>query len=381
MKKLLIFTPWPVGEEIDLTPESNLWYIQRYGEYFDEVTHIFLAGRRAVRVIRNGKMSYISLGSGNNKLDLLLSPYRLYKFAKAYEPSAYMTVEQVWLFWLVLLIKPLLGAKVYLMPIAYPEATYKVGQTLTAVLPIWLERWLISLSYRAADRVITSKNWGGYVEWISANPVLKNKMIAVDALPESIPATVFFDSLKEVEDEPDFRQRNGEFNLIYVGRLHHAKSVDHLIKMMALLKEQGVAVKLKVIGDGPERHSLESLSTEIGVKKMVDFLGWKSNSELPRYLKQSDAFVSTSTGGSLREAALCGLPVIAYDKDWIQGLLKDRETFLAVTPEDYSEMADKVVALINDEDLQNTLSNNLRSFAWANWSDTNIEKSLREIYG
>jgi glycosyltransferase involved in cell wall biosynthesis len=380
MKKLLIFTSWQAGDDIDLSPDSNLWYIQRYGAYFDEVAHIYLAGKRTEKIVRDRKMSYISLGSGRNKLDLLLSPYRLYKFARKYKPHAYLTVEQLWLFWLVIFIKPLLRAKVYLMPITYPEAIYKTNRSVSTILPIWVEKILLSLSYLASDKVITSKNWGTYVEWISSNPILKKKLLVADALPESIPAPVFFDALKQIEDHPDLQKMGESFNLIYVGRLHHEKSVDHLIRMMKLLKERRVSVRLMVIGDGPDRNRLENLSEEIGVTELVDFLGWKSNRELPKYLKQADAFVSPSTGGSLREAGLCGLPVIAYNKDWIDGLLKDRETFLAVTPEQYSEMADKVVALMNDADLRKTLSSNLRDFAWANWSDINIEKSLHEIY-
>ena len=381
-KKLLIFTPWQAGEDIDLSPESNLWYIQRYGSYFDEVTHIFLAGKRTEKVVRNGKMSYVSLGSGKNKLDLLLSPYRLYKFAKEYKPVAYLTVEQVWLFWLVIFIKPLLRAKVYLMPITYPAAMYKITKkSLTGVLPIWFEKLLIALSYLTADKVITSKNLGSYVEWISANSIMRRKMIVVDAMPESIPAEVFFNALRKVEAEQTRAPRNGRFNLIYVGRLHREKSVDHLIKMMALLKGRNVGAHLTVVGDGSARSVLEAMTKELNLTEDIEFLGWKTNGELPAYLTRADAFISPSTGGSLREAALCGLPVIAYNSDWIKGLLKDKETFLAVTPGDCNEMADKVIQLIDDEILRRQIADNLKSLAWSIWSSANVEKSLLEIYG
>lgn len=381
MKKLLIFTTWQAGDDIDLSPQSNLWYIQRYGSYFAEVTHVFLCGRKTEKVVRNGAMSYVSLGTGNNKLDLLLSPYRLYKFARAYKPYAYLTCEQVWFFWVVILIKLLLRAKVYLLPITYPEAMYKMTKkSLTTVLPIWVERLLLAISYRLADKVITARNVGDYVEWISSDARMKHKKIIVDALPESIPTVTFFDSLKEADESSGLQQRNGVFKLIYVGRLHNEKLVDHLIKMVALLKEQNANVKLTLIGDGSDRNSLENLAKETGVENMIDFLGWKANNELPKYFKQADAFVSSSAGGSLREAALCGLPVVSYDSDWIKGLLKDRETFLAVTPENFSEMADKVLVLMNDRELHEKLSHNLKTFAWNYWSDVNMEKSLHEIY-
>jgi glycosyltransferase involved in cell wall biosynthesis len=381
MKKLLIFTTWLVGENIDLSPQSNLWYVQRYENYFDEVTHVFLAGKRSEKIIRNGKMSYVSLGSGNNKRDLLLSPYRLYKFAKEYKPYTYLTYDQVWLFWVAILIKLLLRAKVYLLPITYPEGMYKITKkSLTTVLPIWFERLLLSLSYRMADKVVTTKNAGSAAEWISANPLMRRKMIVADSLPESIPTKIFFDALGKAEEERNKTSPNGKFKLIYVGRFHPEKSVDHLIKMMALLKERNVSAHLTLIGDGSARELLENLSKELNLTEDIEFMGWRTNSELPRYLLGADAFVSPLTGGSLREAALCGLPVIAYDLDWIQGLLKDEETFLAVAPGDYREMADKVTKLIGDETLKRRLSENLKTLAWSIWSDVNIEKSLHEIY-
>jgi len=243
-KKLLIFTSWQAGDDIDLSPESNLWYVQRYGNYFGQVTHIFLAGKRTEKVVTKGNMSYVSVGTGRNKLDLLLAPIRLYNFAKQYRPSAYLTVEQVWLFWLVLLIKPLLRAKVYLIPITYPAAMYEITKkSLTGVLPIWLEKDLISLSYRVADKVITSTNLGGYVEWIAANAVLRQKMVVVDTLPESIPAEAFFDALRRAQKEQRTPSGDERFNSIYVGRLHREKSVDHLLRMMAVLKQKNAPVR------------------------------------------------------------------------------------------------------------------------------------------
>jgi glycosyltransferase involved in cell wall biosynthesis len=151
--------------------------------------------------------------------------------------------------------------------------------------------------------------------------------------------------------------------------------------MMALLKERNVGAHLTLVGDGSERNALEEMTKELNLTEDVKFLGWKTNRELPAYLACADAFVSPSTGGSLREAALCGLPVVAYNSDWIQGLLKDEETFLAVTPGDCTEMADKVVQLVDNEALRRRISDNLKSLAWSIWSNVNIEKSLREIYG
>src|SRR5580765_777992 len=103
MKKLLIFTTWQDGDEIDLSPESNLWYLRRYEAYFDEITHVLLCGHFTQQEHRIGRSRYVSVGTGNHKLDLILAPVRLFKFSRQYNPSAYLTVEQVWLPWVAFL--------------------------------------------------------------------------------------------------------------------------------------------------------------------------------------------------------------------------------------------------------------------------------------
>lgn len=383
MKKLLIFTNWQVDDEMDLSPESNLWYLKRYEEYFDEITHVMLSGKMSESVVSYGKSKYICLGTGSNKLDLLLAPYRLYKFAKEYKPTAYMTVELVWLFWLTILIKPLLNAKIYLLPITYPEAMYKLtGKSLSIILPIWLERYVLSFSYRFADKVLTAKSFGSYADWISANPNLKRNLLITETLPEAIPTIIFFESLQKAEAEKENQPKSisDKIKLLYVGRLHMEKSTDDLIRMMAVLKERNVNAHLTLIGEGPDQQMLEKLTKDHGLTENIEFLGWKTHKELPFFMTRADVFVSPSTGGSLREAALCGLPVIAYDLDWIQGLLKDGETFMAVKPNDFSEMADKVEYLKNNPNELRKLAENLKKLGWNIWSDKSILQSIHQIY-
>lgn len=381
MKKLLIFTIWQLGDEVDLSDASNMWYIRRYEDYFDEITHVFLCGNLTRKEYRLGRSRYVSLGSGKHKEDLILSPLRLYRYAKEYKPAAYLTCELVWLFWVVPLVKLFLGAKIYLLPITHPEAMYKLTKrSLSGVLPIWVERWLLALSYRFADYVVTARNVGSYVDWMSAIPVMRKKLIVTESLPESIPTEHFFDELRAAKEKRTEVSPHNTFKLICVVRLHVEKAVDHLIRMMEILKNRGVPAELTIIGDGDDRQRLEKMTQDLGLTDRIVFLGWKKNGELPDYLVNADAFVAPSAGGSLREAALCGIPIISYDLDWIQGLLKDRETFLAVSPDDYSEMADKVQELLENAELRRSLADNIERFGWDIWSDKEIDEGIHKIY-
>ena len=98
--------------------------------------------------------------------------------------------------------------------------------------------------------------------------------------------------------------------VIYVGRLSSEKGVDVLLRAWALLLKSGSKAvassadfkvgqaKLTIVGDGPERAALESLSATLGIADRVVFTG-----ALPRVA----ALVELST------ASLLVLPTLCYE--------------------------------------------------------------------
>jgi glycosyltransferase involved in cell wall biosynthesis len=103
--------------------------------------------------------------------------------------------------------------------------------------------------------------------------------------------------------------------LIYVGRLVPYKACDLALKGAASLLREGRA-HLSILGDGPERHRLENLSDELGVRDAVTFCGWVNHSETLSRLMKSDVLIFPSLrefgGGVVFEAIAMGaVPVVA----------------------------------------------------------------------
>lgn len=102
------------------------------------------------------------------------------------------------------------------------------------------------------------------------------------------------------------------FLLLYVGRLARGKRVDNLIRTMAMMKDQPVA--LAVVGGGPERERLEALTGELDVADQVKFAGLVADEQLPDYYRACDAWVTASEHEGfcvpIVEAMACGKPVI-----------------------------------------------------------------------
>ena len=109
---------------------------------------------------------------------------------------------------------------------------------------------------------------------------------------------------------------DGALRIGYLGALHHQKGVDVLLRAVALM--QG-SRKLEIVGDGPERESLDTLARELGIGDVARFRGSVPHAETPTVLPQWDVLVLPSRtlpnvkeqfGRVLIEAMASGVPVV-----------------------------------------------------------------------
>lgn len=114
------------------------------------------------------------------------------------------------------------------------------------------------------------------------------------------------------------RAKRSSSDIIYAGRLIEHKHVDVLLRAVARLKQTRPDIKCYIIGDGPERANLETLSRSLGLQSNVRFFGFLDNHhDVYAYMKASRVFVLPSTregfGISVIEANACGLPVVTIN--------------------------------------------------------------------
>ncbi len=103
--------------------------------------------------------------------------------------------------------------------------------------------------------------------------------------------------------------------LVYVGYLTQRKNVMALLKCTAELASRRNDFVLDVVGDGDERHALESFARDHGLESAVKFHGFKQKSELPELIAGASGFLFQTDfdiwGLVLVEAMACGVPCIA----------------------------------------------------------------------
>ena len=110
----------------------------------------------------------------------------------------------------------------------------------------------------------------------------------------------------------------GPFVFVFVGRLVTSKGLRVLLEACKILIEQKVAFRLIVIGDGPERSTLETTAHEWNLLSHVQFLGRMENSRVIEALEKSDVVISPSLAGEVfgmvvAENMQRGIPVLASD--------------------------------------------------------------------
>jgi len=103
---------------------------------------------------------------------------------------------------------------------------------------------------------------------------------------------------------------------VFTGRLAREKGVATLLGALARARAEGTAMRLRVVGDGPLRPSLERLTSELGLGDAVKFTGWLPLDRVEEQLADAWALVAPSLwaeplGLTALEAVVRGIPVIA----------------------------------------------------------------------
>ncbi len=111
------------------------------------------------------------------------------------------------------------------------------------------------------------------------------------------------------------QKTEADFIFIAVCLLRAEKRIDILINAFARLVKLGMPVKLKLVGDGPLRSSLERLARRLNLGDRIEFRGYLIREQVAEELQGSNCLVLPSEvetfGVALVEAMAAGLPVIA----------------------------------------------------------------------
>jgi len=161
--------------------------------------------------------------------------------------------------------------------------------------------------------------------------------------------------------------------LMTVGRLAPPKDFETLLKALQKL-DHG---KMIIIGDGPDRTSVEKFINQTGLSQKFYLLGERE--DVPDLLSTAEIFVLSSKKEGLPrtiiEAMLSELPVVATRVGGVPELVEHGVTGFLVPPADPEALALALQKLINDRDLCRSMGSAGREKALRQFT---LERMLRE---
>ena len=178
----------------------------------------------------------------------------------------------------------------------------------------------------------------------------------------------FVDFSKHQQHDEDYQRsliaRDDQKIITHISNFRKVKRIDDVIEVFYRIQKEVNAI-LIMVGDGPERLKAMETCEKLGIESKVKFLG-KSN-QVYQILCYSDLFVlpsaSESFGLAALEAMMMRVPVISTNVGGLPEVNIDGESGYLFDLGDVEGMAQKSIALLNDEQKLESMKDNALTLA------------------
>lgn len=178
--------------------------------------------------------------------------------------------------------------------------------------------------------------------------------------------------------------------IICVSRLMTRKGQDQIIQALPQVLKVVPLASLIIVGDGPYRKHLEKLTTDLGLRDNVHFTGKVDQAQLANWYAAGDVFAMpcrTRVGGwdveglgiVFLEASATGLPVIVGISGGAVDAVLDGETGFLVNGNNLSEIGDRLIELLADQDLAKRMGSAGRNWVTQEWTWEHSFKRLESL--
>lgn len=152
----------------------------------------------------------------------------------------------------------------------------------------------------------------------------------------------------------------GKKIILSVGRLVARKGHTRLLQALNQIRDRVPQFHYLIAGEGPEKQAILSLAAQLGLSPQVTLVGKLTDEQLPDFYNACDVFalVNHVVEGDLEgfgmvfvEANACGKPVIGGRSGGTAEAVVDGKTGFLVDPENYEEIAARLLLLLQNDEL------------------------------
>ena len=161
------------------------------------------------------------------------------------------------------------------------------------------------------------------------------------------------------------RNTQKPLNITSLGRLTGKKLPQALIHSAKIVIDKNPGITFNIIGDGPLMDECKILLQDLNLDEQVNLLGALDHQKALQLLSQANIFIQhsvTSAHGdqegfpvSIAEASAMGIPIVSTVHSGIPEGVIDGVTGFLVQEHDFEAMAQKILLLLESEDLQSRM--------------------------
>lgn len=237
---------------------------------------------------------------------------------------------------------------------------------------------------RQADWVVTISNT--MVEALSARGVDRGKITV-------IPNAINPDKFRTIDVDRTLRSQlfNSGQNVVgYISNISRREGHDVLLRAIAELRRRGTNVACLIVGEGPERESLQTLSRNLGIAEHVVFTGKVDHGDIDRYYSVIDVFVvprrrdyasDLVTPLKPYEAMAMRKPLLVSDRPALREIVgQNEERGLVFRSEAHVDLAEKVQLFVESPHLQRRMAEKGRRWVLSERTWDANAKRYKELY-
>jgi D-inositol-3-phosphate glycosyltransferase len=238
-----------------------------------------------------------------------------------------------------------------------------------------------------ADKVITSNETDSrYMQYFYNAPPSK-----LTVIPPGIDASRFYPMDKSMAKEKIGEDLSQKI-VLFVGRIEPLKGVDALIYAIKIIatRKPDLPVRLLIVGGDvsqtkelwtKELQRLEQLRNMLHIPCIVEFVGQRTQEELPFYYNSAEVLVMPSHyesfGIAAIEAMACGTPVITSNVTGVASIIDQKHASLITSVNNPLLLASQIEKLLTDSKTHEKVSQegikNVSDLTWANTANKMIE--------
>lgn len=266
-------------------------------------------------------------------------------------------------------------------PMAYENKKFSDHAVRLPFFPAYLEK----INLQLADKI--------YVVSSELKEYYKNRGI------DSTKMQVVPNGADEKRINPDINSDGivGKFNLQdklvigFVGSFHYWHGMENLLKFIQTILSKHEHVTFLLVGTGPLKENLEkALQNEVSAGRVV-FPGYVEHENVPSFLAAMDIVLAPYPNLEffyysplkLFEYMAAGKAVIASSVGQITEIITDSYDGFLVEPDNFEEMQNKALTLIENDGMRNRLGKNARKtieekYTWTKTAEK-ISQLLNEV--